>query len=161
MTCLTGFDGQLCYNHKADIILPSAGSGTDAAPDWVAVKQLKDASLTLNTDKIDDSDRADVFKKYCAGQIDLELTCTMSYRDEDEVNNLKNAHQNRQTIHIALADGDLEGAVVGTEYFTFYAKVTSLDWDQSMNDVMMFDVTFTPTYYHDGTQVVVPTWDTV
>ena len=149
MSCLTGFDGKMYYN-----------SASYASPTWVEIKQVKDVTLTSSTDKIEDSDRGSKFKKYCTGQIDLEVSANLTYRNNDTIGDaIRNAHINRTDLDIAVMDGDITTS--GTEGFRFNSKVFSHDWQQSIGDVMTVDCTFAPTYWHDGSNEVIPYWMTV
>ena len=150
MTCMTGFDGKVYINTGADYENPT----------WTEIPMVKAVSISSSSDKIDDTDRGSVFKKFCAGQMDLECTMNLSYRAGNAtLKLLRDAHLERTSKDFMVLDGP--ESTTGSEGFRFTAKVFSHDWDQPMTDIMSVDVTLAPTYAEDTNgDEIEPAWIT-
>ena len=147
MPCITGFDGKAYYN-----------SGTNASPTWVEITYARDVNTTSSAEKLDNSDRASKYKKYCAGQLDVETTITLTYgrTAATAVDALRDKYHLREAVQIAIMDGNI--ADTGTEGYKYYASVYSHDWDQPLSDGQTLTMTFAPTYYEESGSVVDPDW---
>ena len=158
-TCMVGFDGKVYYNDKADTT--SAGAGTYEVPVWVEIPMVKDVTVSSSADKIDDTDRGSTFKKYCAGQFDLDAVMNLSYRNGNAILEvIRDAWLARTTLDVMILDGD--EATTGTEGFRIQTKCFTHDWEQTMSDVMMVDINLAPTYFENAAgNEVEPEWVTM
>ena len=149
---ILGFDGKLYYN-DADL--------TTTAPNFVEILNCRDVTTTASSDASDSSDRGSFYKNFIQGMIDLETTTTLTYRNADTtVEYFQNLFETRGTTILRVLDGD--NATTGTQGYEFGCFVASLDFEQTLNDSMTFNITFKPTYVElMGGSPVNATWITI
>lgn len=133
MAC-TGFDGTLAIG--------TAGVDATLIASFTELLGARDASVTINADKADTSDRSSAFKGFVSAGLDIEITAELTYDANDtELANIRNACLARTPILVGLFTDKL---LSGPEGIAFDAYVFSNDIAQPLAEGQTVSVSFAP-----------------
>ncbi len=129
-------------------------SGTDAAPTWVEIPEVKDVKQSLKTGEADVTTRANAGWKALAPTLsEAEFTFQMiSDPTNDNFAAVKTAFFAKAPIQFAFADGEITEA--GTEYLKVTCGIFGFDITEENESAVTVDVSIKPTYAAAAPQFV-------
>lgn len=124
-------------------------NGTVPVPVWVEITEARDLSLPFGAEKFDDPDRGSFFKLFDAGQIETQITGSITYR-QGSVNakTIRDLLLNGCAKEFALVSGDI--TQTGVEGLRGGMKVFQNDMNYPLNDGMTVDIDLSPCYFEDA-----------
>jgi hypothetical protein len=144
MTAKLGLDGRLYRN-----------TGTNAAPIWNEVRNVRDLTLSLEAGEASVTTRAnDGWEAVLASLKKASIEFQMVWDPEDtDVGIFRDAFLNRTTVECAVMDGDIMAA--GNQGLRATMAVLKFARSEALEEGMLIDITIKPAY-----STTAPTWHT-
>lgn len=127
----TGRECKLYYN-----------ANTYASPSWVEIARAKDVALSLGKNTTEVVSRATNWSKTLGTTRTMSLNFGYDYKQgaNDAVwTALFTSYNANSGIELAVLDGAV--TTVGTDGFRAYFEVTEMEWTQSQDDQVTYDIT--------------------
>jgi predicted secreted protein len=141
-------------------------TGTNAAPTWNEIPNVKDLTLSMEKDETDVTTRASGgWKEFVDGLIDGSVEFSMLYDNaDDDFTALQTAFFAKTPVEVAVMDGIITGAgSTGNEGLRAFMMVKSFTRNENLGEALMVDVSLRPCKNSGGVggANVAPSWYTV
>lgn len=136
-------------------------TGTNAAPTWNEIPNVRDLTYTDNYTDVDISARdGGGFATSDVGLRQIEASWQMigDFGDADFLA-IQTAFDDRAPIQFAFATGGITTA--GTQYMKVVCKVIKCERGEELDNVVMYDIQIKPTRAYESGSLVLPTRVTV
>lgn len=138
-------------------------TGTNAAPTWNEIPNVKDLTLSMEKDETDVTTRASGgWKEFVDGLIDGSVEFSMLYDpDDQDFTALEDAFFAKTPIEFAVMDGIITGAgSAGNQGLRAFMMIKSFTRNENLGEALMVDVSIRPTKNSGGVAGahVAPTW---
>lgn len=131
-------------------------TGTQAAPVWNEIKNVRDATLSLEAGEADVTTRGNAGWRATVatlkdGSVEFDMVWDTA---DDDFSAIRDAFLNHTALEFAVMDGDI--ATAGTQGLRATCAVTSFSRNEALEEAITVSVTVKPTYSANP-----PVWMTV